>query len=254
MIPSEWRALPWCRGVRVASSGVDWVVVEKPEGVLSHPNEEGDRSRSVLCLPYQPDKEEFTVTSELSLRLCHRLDGPTSGLLTLATGEKANWFRRAWEEGRVKKDYWAIVVGRPRDREFSWTDRLVKKRVSGKIRVEVGASGIAAETRGREITFSRNALPLTLLQLQPRTGRTHQLRVQAAAHRLPILGDRQYGDFRANRLFRQKSRGSRLFLHASRLQWKEGGRVMKVGSAIPQEFVDCFPGTARIRDLQSVKA
>ncbi len=236
----NWEDLPWGKGVRILKSAVDWVAVEKPVGVLSHPNEGGDAGRSVLSAEWNPGDETYRIGKGFGLGLCHRLDAPTSGVLLLAGGEALGWFRRAFEEGRMRKKYLAVVVGRPGKPRFVWRDRLSRRRSGNQVRVEISRNGVEAETEGREIGFRRTAIPLSLLELRPATGRTHQLRVQAAKSGLPVLGDRNYGDFRANRAF-QKSGGSRrLFLHAVELSWERGGTRTTVEAPVGEEFRGIF--------------
>lgn len=243
MNESQWKRLPWVRGVDVLLSGEDWVAVNKPAGILSHPNSEKDAGRAILSLPWDAEAETYhdASTDLPAIRLCHRLDGPTSGILLLAIGSGADWFIRAFEEGRINKSYRAVVVGRPRERDFVWKDRLQRGKENGKLRVRVGEDGLRAETSGSELGFRRDGIPLTLLKLTPGTGRTHQIRVQAAKHGLPILGDRNYGDFAANRSFRQRHNSQRLFLHAAELSWKREGRKLRVVSTAPEEFMCLFP-------------
>ncbi len=245
MREEEWRQLPWAKGVEFLRGGEDWVAVDKPAGVLSHPNGPGDADRAVLPLPWSEDGEvyRFAGGGHPDIRLCHRLDGPTSGVLLLAVADRADWFLQAFEEGRVRKTYRAVVVGRPASKTFLWRDRLVRGKEDGRLRVRVGSGGLAAETSGTELQFVRETIPLTLLQLEPGTGRTHQIRVQAAKHGLPILGDRNYGDFGANRSFRRKHNSQRLFLHATELSWMRDGRKIRVVSTPPDEFSRLFSKT-----------
>tara|TARA_R100000027_G_scaffold37442_1_gene27529 strand:- start:3154 stop:3891 length:738 start_codon:yes stop_codon:yes gene_type:complete len=241
----DWKRLPWNRGVEVLYAGDDWVAVNKPAGTLSHPNGPSDADRSVLQMEWIGEDETFRSENEKipDIRLCHRLDGPTSGVLLLALADRAEWFLKAFEEGRIRKTYRAVVVGRPRSRTFVWRDRLVRGSEEGKLRVRVGGNGARAETAGAELKFIRQTIPLTLVKLEPGTGRTHQIRVQAAKHGLPILGDRNYGDFRANRSFRRGQGTQRLFLHAVELEWKRDGKKIRVVSTPPEEFSSLFPNT-----------
>jgi 23S rRNA-/tRNA-specific pseudouridylate synthase len=81
---------------------------------------------------------------------------------------------------------------------------------------------------------------VTLVELRPVTGRTHQLRVQCAKRHLPIVGDATYGDFRRNREFAKATGLKRLFLHSvdTRLEYSRGGRTFAFHSEapLPEEF------------------
>lgn len=83
--------------------------------------------------------------------------------------------------------------------------------------------------------------PLSLLQLEPKTGRSHQLRVQCAKRHLPIVGDATYGDFVANRAFAKATGQKRLFLHSyeTRFHYEFSGRDYEfhAKAPLPAEFV-----------------
>ena len=82
---------------------------------------------------------------------------------------------------------------------------------------------------------------LALLRLSPKTGRTHQLRVQCAKRKLPIIGDRTYGNFQLNRKYAKQFKCDRLFLHATKLKVKisQKGKtefMWEVVSPLPPAF------------------
>jgi len=234
MDPDGWKDIDWHPGVRIVASGPDWVVVAKPAGVLSHPNSGKDRPRSVVRSAFDGGKETFSVSGG-ELGLAHRLDGPTSGVLVLARpGGVLDEIRAAFSSGRVLKKYQAIVIGRPSSTEFHWADRLGRRRIAGGgIRVTRDPSGESASTNGWVLGTARGAPPLCRVRLEPKTGRTHQLRVQAALRRIPILGDSTYGDFRLNRALK----ADRLFLHAEAIRIELGaGMVIEGSDPAPEVF------------------
>jgi len=124
--------------------------------------------------------------------LAHRLDRDTSGCLVLARHPKAaRKLARLFAEGRVEKRYWAVVIGTPTP-ETGGIDVPLRK-------VSTRHSGwrIVADTAGRPAVTDYRVLGTgdgyALLELTPRTGRTHQIRVHCAAIDCPILGDPLYG-------------------------------------------------------------
>jgi 23S rRNA pseudouridine1911/1915/1917 synthase len=148
------------------------------------------------------------------LGIVHRLDRPVSGVLIWAKNPKAaRRLSRQFERRKVQKEYWAIV-SRSADRsppeplwtgegsatvEEIWTDWLTGAGTSGVVRaVPDGSPGARlAVTRMSWERASRLPEGCRWLRLWPETGRTHQLRVQAALRGLPILGDTAYGSDRA---------------------------------------------------------
>lgn len=151
------------------------------------------------------------------LELAHRLDRETSGLLILAKKRSAlTALHAALREGRIRKQYLALVKGRWQD-ETRRISLPLKKYVarSGERRVSVHREGRASETVfGRERGFR----DYTLLSAELLTGRTHQIRVQLAHLGFPIAGDDKYGDFELNRLL-PKQGLKRMFLHAAELEF-----------------------------------
>jgi 23S rRNA pseudouridine1911/1915/1917 synthase len=132
----------------------------------------------------------------------HRLDRPVSGVLLWAkTPKAARRLAAQFAAREVSKEYWAVVEGdapAPGARG-TWDDRLTAADASGLVRVAADphARGARRATTG----FRAEAAPrlpegLTWLRLWPETGRTHQLRVQAAHRGHPIVGDSAYGSTR----------------------------------------------------------
>ena len=142
---------------------------------------------------------------------------------------------------QVSKKYVALIRGRGlRTPRGTWQDQMSKsKGPGGGVRSETGA-GVPAVTVYAWQRSAGGTLPLSLIQLEPRTGRTHQLRVQTAAHGHPILGDRTYGDFEFNKAVGTARGFKRLFLHAQSTQlsfdWQGAKVDFKASSPMPAEF------------------
>lgn len=150
-----------------------------------------------------------------TLELVHRLDRDTSGCLMVAKRRSAlRVLHEALREGKVEKRYIALVQGRwPRG--LQRISAPLRKNVlrGGERFVEVNVGGRPAESQVRILeAFSR----ATLIEVTPRTGRTHQIRVHAAASGHPIGGDPKYGDASFNRRLAIVGL-RRLFLHARSL-------------------------------------
>jgi 23S rRNA pseudouridine955/2504/2580 synthase len=171
-------------------------------------------------------------------KLVHRLDKDTSGVLLLArTPRAAAFFARGFASRSARKVYWALVIGVPAlDR--GWIDLpLAKQPGSGgeKMHVDYDA-GSEARTQYRMIDRAGNRA--AWLELQPQTGRTHQLRVHLAAIGNPIVGDGKYGGREA---FLTGSVSRKMHLHAHRLRvdHPDGGRL-DVTAPLPPHMLDSF--------------
>ena len=219
-MPLAPESLPLGPGVVVIKhhpSGI--IALNKPAGLLSHPNEPSDSPRSLLNAPYDEASECYLLPDGNEAHLIHRLDSPTSGVILLATNAAlATDLRRRFLTREVDKTYTALVFGVPRRRQDLWHDQLHVKRDGGHLRTQTSRQGESAACEMRQLRIITGVPVLTVIELSPHTGRTHQLRVQCQKRGLPIVGDATYGDFAKNRLFIQKSGSPRLFLHASEIR------------------------------------
>jgi 23S rRNA pseudouridine955/2504/2580 synthase len=162
-----------------------FLAVDKESGLLTH----GEGSLEELVAEYLRGKLE----PSLSFRPgpLHRLDRGTSGIVVFSKSlEGARDFSAALADRRIAKRYLAVLAGRL-PRAEAWEDRLDRDRSAGVSRVAgEGLPGAVALTRAEPIAADDGA---TLALVAIGTGRTHQIRVQAAAHGHPLLGDRKYG-------------------------------------------------------------
>jgi len=249
--------IPFGRGVRLlAAHPSGLLAVEKPEGILAHPNhgEAGDRESTLIQGNYSMEEEAFHIRDGVGgirrVYLLNRLDSPTSGVLLLSLDAGlADAVKELFAKSKVAKKYVAIVKGRGlRQPRGTWQDQLVKsKGPGGGVRSGTSTGGGApAVTLYQWEKAAAEPLPLSLLKLEPRTGRTHQLRVQTADHGHPILGDRTYGDFEFNKTFGSARGFKRLFLHAFSteltMEWQGKPLTFSAVSPIPQEFHEAMGG------------
>jgi 23S rRNA pseudouridine955/2504/2580 synthase len=148
-------------------------------------------------------------------KLVHRLDKDTSGVLLLArTARAAGFFSKAFSGRTARKVYWAVVVGVPEIKDGYIDLPLAKQPGTGGEKMHVDeAEGLAAKTRYRVVERAGNRA--AWVELQPLTGRTHQLRVHMAAIGHPIVGDGKYGGQEA---FLTGAISRKLHLHARRLR------------------------------------
>jgi 23S rRNA pseudouridine1911/1915/1917 synthase len=197
------------------------IVIDKPLGVLTH-------SKGAM-------NDEFTVAefvrSKTSYKsetnrpgIIHRLDRATSGIILCVKNDvAAHMLQRQFSDRTVKKTYMAVTTGIPRDSEAT-IDLPIARNPSAPSTFKVDPKGKPAQT---VYTLNRSNDTHALVTLQPRTGRTHQLRVHLAYIGTPILGDEVYG----------KEKADRMYLHAQSLEVTLPGGVRKVfTSSLPESF------------------
>jgi 23S rRNA-/tRNA-specific pseudouridylate synthase len=242
----HWAGAPLGSGVTVvACDGNGLAALAKPEGVLSHPNGPRDLARSLVLAPYDKAAECFEWTDAAGevrrVWLINRLDSATSGLILAATdGAVAREIRSQFQRRRVRKVYQALVFGKPRQETETWKDVLTVTKAGGRIRTAAAGGGLPAECRMTLVRPGSGPIRMSLIRLEPQTGRSHQLRVQCAKRGLPIVGDQTYGNFGANRAFVKGGGPKRMFLHsqAVSLEYQFGGRghAFSAQAPLPPEF------------------
>lgn len=138
-------------------------------------------------------KAKYQKPGNVFLGVVHRLDKPVSGVVLFArTSKAAARLAEQFREGTAEKVYWAVVEGVPEAREGTLLDHLAPGE--GARRVVVAAEGAVGARRAElEYRVLRSAGGLSLLEVRPRTGRKHQIRVQLAHAGWPIYGDTRYG-------------------------------------------------------------
>ncbi len=161
-----------------------FVVINKPAGLPVHPGP-GSRRSVEDWFPLLSRRRDGPW-------LAHRLDADTSGCLVIALRRAALLAAQAeFAAGRARKTYWAIVRGCPPGQSGRIGVPLAKRTGQAGWRMVVSADGQRAMTDWRVLGQSDG---LSWLELQPRTGRTHQVRVHCAHLGTPLLGDPVYGD------------------------------------------------------------
>ncbi|MBU6375356.1 MAG: RluA family pseudouridine synthase [Bdellovibrionales bacterium] len=227
------------------------ILVNKPAGMLSHPNPGAvsARNRGAFLGPYDFQGKTF-LTEDGPVWLLHRLDQDTSGVLMAALDlSSAEKLRKDFEAGSIAKQYLALVRGDPGPKG-TWKDHLSVKRDGTKVRSFV-LRGYEpnAELRFRRINYSAST-KLSLLEIELITGRTHQIRVQANSRQHPLFGDDIYGDFSWNRKMLRELGCSRLFLHAHQIEFNhpKSGKKISVVAPLPtdlQEIVERLKSTQK---------
>ena len=171
-------------------------------------------------------------------KLVHRLDKDTSGALLIArTSRAAGHFAKAFSSRTARKVYWALVVGVPAIEDGFIDLPIGKQPGSGGEKMHVDdKDGQSARTRYRIVERAGNTC--AWVELQPYTGRTHQLRVHMAAIGHPIVGDGKYG---GKESFLTGTISRKMHLHARRIRIDHpAGHQIDVRADLPPHMKDSF--------------
>jgi 23S rRNA pseudouridine1911/1915/1917 synthase len=206
--------------LRVIYEDNDCIVIDKPAGVLSHNKGQ-----------YNP---EATVATWLSPKvrglegnragIVHRLDRSTSGVMIAAKNPEAlSWLQKQFSQRKVKKTYMAVVEGKP-EPPAAVIDMPIERNPRHPTTFRASSTGKPAITNYQVV---RSNAKYSLVELQPVTGRTHQLRVHLKQLGHPIVGDVLYGGVPADRVY----------LHAQSLEITLPNKERKVfESSLPSVF------------------
>ncbi len=229
--PKDVAAVP-ARDFAVVFEDEAMIVIDKPAGVAVHGGSGVDFGVIEQLRKARPQAR--------FLELAHRLDRDTSGLLLIGKKRLAlTKLHDLFRDGGIDKRYLALVKGHWRDKLRNVKLPLHKyMSAEGERRVRVDPEGKEAHSIMRLKGRWKHPLgEFSLLEVELRTGRTHQIRVHLAHLGFPILGDEKYGDFALNRDL-QKAGVKRMFLHAAvlRLPHPLSGEKLHLAAPLPPEL------------------
>ena len=191
-----------------------FIAVNKPGALLTQAPP-GIPSLEAMVKDYI--RTAYAKPAGVYLGIPHRLDRPVSGVVLFARNSKAAArVAKQFHDHTVQKTYWALVEAGPADKTGEWVDLLRKKQDEPCVEVvEAGTEGSREAITGYRVLKRENGL--ALMELLPRTGRMHQLRVQAAVRGWPIVGDAFYGSQRSFGPDAELPRDRLIALHAKQL-------------------------------------
>lgn len=213
--------------LNVIYEDIDCLVVDKPSGVLTH--SKGAFNPEATLASWLQEQSSLLDKDDQRSGIVHRLDRGTSGVILLAKNDKARKFFQKQFSGRtVKKTYVALVRGKVEPDEAIIDIPIVRNAADPK-RFKVSLKGKPAQTHYKVFkTFTYKKEKYTLLELAPKTGRTHQIRLHLKHIKAPIVGDDFYRGAAADRLY----------LHATKLEITLPDSSRKeFNSPLPKDFL-----------------
>jgi len=219
----------------------DILAINKPFGIAVHGDGRSDDDTiSDWVIDKYPETKDVGEPIEVEngetinrYGIIHRLDKDTSGVLLIAKTKEGYWhLKKQFKDRKIKKTYHAFIYGKMKD-ERGIINRPIG-RATGSVRKWATGSKTRGELREAVTKFKvvKNAMPASLLELWPQTGRTHQIRVHMQALGHPVVADRLYAPSR------ESAYGfKRLALHAKRLVFNDlKGGLIEVEAPFPADF------------------
>lgn len=202
-------------------------IINKPEGIIV----ESSSTKQNTLVNILKAKGLTLSKGENPSRdgIVHRLDKDTSGALIITKTIEANtFFSNLFKERKIKKKYYAIVKGNPKE-ERAKIDIPIKRDENNRTKMILDRSGKNAIT---SFVVVKRYKEMALLDIEIETGRTHQIRVHMAGINMPILGDEKYGNKK------NKYGANRQMLHAHLLEFMHPFKnvLIKVECELPEDF------------------
>lgn len=186
------------------------LVIDKPAGVLSQEDHTNDPDVLTLCKKYI--KKEYNKPGNVWLGLVHRLDRPVSGVMVLAkTSKAASRLSEQVRNHKLKKTYWALVYGMTP--EFAELTHFLEK--DPKTNTVKAYNSKRGRAKKAELSYEviKQSAHYSVIEVDLKTGRPHQIRVQLAKVGHPIWGDYKYAE-------EETGPGKQLALRAMKLEIK----------------------------------
>jgi 23S rRNA pseudouridine1911/1915/1917 synthase len=227
--------------LRIVFEDDDLIVVDKAAGMVVHPGAGVERGTLANALAYHFNSLS-AAAGRIRPGIVHRIDKETSGLMVAAKNDAAHErLSDQFRDRKVFKMYTALVYGRTKDDRGEITARLGRSlRNRTRMAVLGGGAGRAAHTIFK---VTARYSEFTLLDVEIRTGRTHQIRVHLSHIGHPVVGDAVYGGGRENSIRDQEARRAvknlgRHFLHSTRLAFAHprSGERLEFASPLPSEL------------------
>ncbi len=166
------------------------IVVVKPYGILSQKDSTNDTDMLTIIKNYI--KEKYNKPGNVYLGLVHRLDRPTTGIMVFAkTSKAAARLSKQIKDHEFHKSYLAVVDGCIKEKSGRFIDYLKKDEKGNSLVVKKG-EGKLAELSYTVLDYNKKENK-TLIEVNLKTGRHHQIRVQFKHHGYPLCGDQRYG-------------------------------------------------------------
>jgi len=232
---------PITKGLKPTMVHEEFVVFDKPSGVLIHPQNRKTPYSLIDELKYQFGRDA---------NIAHRIDQETSGLVLCARNKESERdIKMMFEQRDMKKKYLALVHGELKDALCIEAPLLRREDESAIVRmvVKVHEDGKASKTDVKPIKYFKDR-DMTLVECSPHTGRQHQIRVHMFHVKHPIVGDPIYGQseediirFLDKELDDKKrielSGASRLLLHANELEFELYNNIYNIKSKVDFEKI-----------------
>lgn len=204
------------------------IIVNKRSGEIVQGDKTGDEPMSEKVKRYI--KQKYNKPGDVFIGTPHRIDRPTSGIVIFAkTSKSLMRLNKMFQDKEIQKTYWAIVKNPPKNKEGKLVHYLKKNEAKNKsFAQETMFQGAKVAELTYKVIFDFDNY--FLLEISPKTGRHHQIRVQLSEMGSPIKGDLKYG-------FNRSNKDASISLHARKISFLHPVRKeqMEVVAKVPSD-------------------
>jgi len=203
----------------------DFIVINKPSPLPIHPAGRFYKNTLTEILKLAFPKNNYKIT--------HRIDANTTGLIVLAKNKSsANLITQQFESQTIQKEYLALVEGHVKQNSFNVIEQISKHKTKAGGR-EIVNEGVKAETIINVVKRYENT---TLLSIQPKSGRTNQIRLHLASIGHPIVGDLGYKNQSYFENHPLTYPTDCLYLHAHKISFEYNNKILEFVADVPNKF------------------
>lgn len=247
---ADKNTLPPPAEPKVIAETKDYIVIEKPSGLLSHPTMADEKySVASWAVKKYPGIKKVGDDPKVRPGIVHRLDKEASGLMVIARTQKMfNNLKEQFKNHTIEKDYYALVHD-PVERDWDELNfPLARSGRSDRMAarpIKTSESELSDDEKSAKTEFQaeRHFVNFSLLRVTTHTGRMHQIRVHFLAYNHPLVGDPLY--YQKRRKHAMDNKLGRLFLHATKLSFTDlAGNRETFESPLPPEltkFLEILP-------------
>lgn len=227
----------------IVFENADFAVINKDPFQNTHPVlGEGGNSGTLVNALLHHFKELSVIGGVERPGIVHRLDKDTSGLIVIAKNDQAmTALHKNFHDRRIKKTYLALSVGAPREDE-GYIESYIGREPESRIRMTV-TNPVNPKIAKTEFRVLERGLAgkYGLFEVNLLTGRTHQIRVHLSTIGYPILGDKVYGNEKANRIAEENHALARQWLHAYSISFALFGKAYRFTAALKPDLLAFDP-------------
>lgn len=239
--PEPLDVLPEDIPIDIIYEDEDIAVVDKPPGMTVHPGA-GVRSGTLVNVLLYRCRDLSGIGGKIRPGIVHRLDKDTSGVMVIAKNDAAhNSLVNQFKSRTVGKKYLAIVEGNLKKDSGEFSSKIGRHPVDRKRMSSKSKAGREALTLWKVVRRFRDA---ALVEAEPKTGRTHQIRVHFSENGFPIIADAVYGHKKrkTSNVAAAAKRIGRQALHASKLRFHhpKTGNIMEFTAPLPADMSEAL--------------